>query len=98
MRLLPLLILLILLLLLLPLSACSGTQAQFDGQVCGQETHFTITDRKDRGVFDLEATCPQGGSVRISTSDSSTSSVIAAQADALAKSAAALGSLVGAVK
>ena len=79
------------------LGGCAGTEAAFNGQVCGQDTAFTITDRKDRGAFELVATCPQGGSVRITSSDSSTSSVIEAQADALAKSADALGALAGSV-
>ena len=75
---------------MLLLTGCAGTGIDFDGNVCGQPVKFTLTDVKDRGVFVGDVTCPQGGGLHVETADSSASAVIQAQADAIAKTAAAL--------
>lgn len=70
---------------LLPLAGCAGTELHFAGSVCGQQVDLTLTDRKDRSGFDAQITCGPDGSIMVSTSDSSTSAVIVAQAELTAK-------------
>jgi len=63
------------------LSACAGTELQLQGSVCGQPVNLVLQDRKDRSAFEGEITCPGGGRVWITSTDSSTSAVLAKQAE-----------------
>ena len=86
--------------LVLPISlsllACSGTAVQYAGPLCGSATpaQLTLADRKDRSGF--EASCRQTyydadgkiarvDEIVISSSESSASSVVAAQAEAISR-------------
>ena len=69
-------------LLVLTLVGCSaGTRLTTSGTICGQPFELAMADRKDRSGFAAEVTCSDGSSVMISSSKSSTSAVIAAQAE-----------------
>lgn len=68
----------------------AGTSVAFDGQICGQDASFRLSDMKDRSQATAVVECPGGGMITISTADSSTSAVIAAQAGLLEQ----LGALV----
>ena len=68
-------------LLVLTLAGCSGTRLTMSGTVCGQAVELAMVDRKDRSGFEAQVTCPGGGSVLLTSSDSSTSQVIQAQAE-----------------
>jgi len=70
-------------LLALALSGCAGTTMSLKGQVCGQAVDLALTDRKDRSGFEATVECPQGGSVHISSTDSSTSAVVNALSAAM---------------
>ena len=75
--------------LLLPalmLAGCTaGTQLVAEGNACGQPFTIQLRDQKDRAGFAAEVTCADGSKLLITSSDSMTSTVIAAQADAIAK-------------
>ena len=66
--------------LLLAVSGCAGTQLSMTGTVCGQDVQLQMVDRKDRSEFALDVTCPDGGGAHIASAESSTSSVLQAQA------------------
>lgn len=51
----------------------------------GQPVDLVLTDRRDRAEFTAAVECPNGGSVTITSTESLTSSVIAAQSDALGR-------------
>ena len=74
-------------LLLAPLllTGCAGTTLTLDGEVCGAPVKLSMVDRKDRTAFALNVECPEGGSVAIDTSESSTSQVLEKQIDLTAK-------------
>lgn len=83
------------------LAGCAGTAVQYQGPLCGSASPATlnVADRKDRGSFDArcthttynaDGTVAAVDEIVISTSDSSASSVIAAQANALANLAGAV--------
>jgi hypothetical protein len=83
-------------LLLVLLSGCSGTALQFAGPLCGAPNPATISlsDRKDRAGFNARCThttyAPDGSvtsvsEVTITSSESNTSEVIRAQAEAIDK-------------
>jgi hypothetical protein len=75
--------LLVVLLLVLVLTSCAGTVMSLKGQVCGQDVDLALTDRKDRSGFEATVECPGGGSVHISSTDSSTSAVVNALSAAM---------------
>lgn len=74
-------------LLLLVLGGCVGTEASFEGQVCGQPVKFELNDKKDRSGFAATVTCPGGGGITVTTTDSSTSAVIQSMAQLAAQMA-----------
>jgi hypothetical protein len=85
----------------LALAACGGTALEYAGPLCGSSVPATLTlaDQKDRSAFDAscrqtyyrqDGTVARVDEVTISSSESSASAVIAAQADALGKLAAAV--------
>lgn len=80
----------------LALAGCAGTELQFAGKVCGQDVSLALIDRKDRSGFDAQITCGPEGSIMVSTSDSSTSAVIAAQAELAARLGDTITKLAGA--
>ena len=80
-------------LLVLALVGCAGTRLTLDGMVCGQEVALALQDHKDRAGFDAQVTCSDGSSVTITSSESSTSQTIQAQAE-LATRLAALAELL----
>lgn len=78
------------------LPACSGTALQFAGPLCGSTDQATInlSDKKDRAGFDARCThttyAPDGSvasvsEIIITSSESNTSEVIRAQAEAIDK-------------
>lgn len=71
------------------LAGCGGTVVEMDGQICGQPVKLRMADQKDRSGFDLAIVCGPEGSIALTTSDSSASAVIQAQATAIAGLAAA---------
>ena len=80
-------------LLVLTLAGCSGTRLAVTGAVCGQALEVALSDYKDRSGFAAEVTCSDGSSVMLTSSDSSTSQVIQAQAE-LATRLAALAEIL----
>ena len=70
-------------LLALALSGCAGTDMTLKGQICNQDVDLKFHDAKDRSGFDTKVVCPQGGSVHISSTDSSTSAVVNALSAAM---------------
>jgi hypothetical protein len=44
---------------------------------------LVVVDRKDRSAFEARVVCPNGGEVYLTSSESSASSVLAAQAQAI---------------
>ena len=82
----------------LALASCApGTEMQFSGTVCGQQVDLTLTDRKDRAGFDVQVDCGDGAGVRIASSESSYSAVIAAQGQIMSDLAGKVVALAGAV-
>lgn len=71
--------------LALALCGCAGTEMHASGSACGGPFDITLTDRKDRSGFSGTITCPDGGAIAITSTDSSTSAVIAQQAAMLGK-------------
>ena len=71
-------------------SGCAGTVVEMDGTICGQPVKFRLADAKDRSEFTLAVTCGEDGGVQVSTAESSTSMVLAAQAAALSTLAGTL--------
>ena len=70
----------------LTLAGCTaGTQLVAEGNACGQPFTVQLHDKKDRAGFSAEVVCSDGSKMLITSSDSMTSTVIAAQADAIAK-------------
>lgn len=76
-------------------SGCSGTVLEMEGQICGQPVKLRMADAKDRSAFELAITCGPGGSVMVSTAESSASQVLTAQAHALTGQVQALSNLAG---
>lgn len=76
------------------LAGCAGTDLVFEGQVCGQPVKLTMHDAKDRSAFDASATCPQGGGLTITSSESSTSQVLSAMSANIDKLTALVGALI----
>lgn len=83
------------------LAGCGGTALEFSGPLCGgaEPATFTLADHKDRAGFDArcthttyraDGTVAAVDEIVISSSESSASAVIAAQADAI-------GNLAGAI-
>ena len=66
---------------MLTLVGCSGTRLTMSGTVCGQAVELALRDQKDRSGFEAKVTCPDGGSVLLTSSESSTSAVVQAQAE-----------------
>jgi hypothetical protein len=73
------------------LAGCGGTVLEAEGQVCGQPLKVRLADAKDRGGFDLAVRCGPDGGVTVTTTDSSASAVIQAQAAVIVGLAAAVG-------
>lgn len=69
--------------LLVMVVGCTGTQLSMTGSVCGEQVELLVRDSKDRSGFSAVATCPQGGGIEITSSDSSYSTVLAQQAQML---------------
>ena len=65
------------------LVGCAGTQMAFEGNVCGQPVSLSMVDKKDRSGFTATVTCPNGGTVTLATSDSSTSAYVKTLVDGL---------------
>jgi hypothetical protein len=91
---------------LLSISACGGTALEFSGPLCGgtQPATFTLADHKDRAGFDAkcthttyraDGTIAAVDEIVISSSESSASAVVAAQADAISNLAGAIAAGAG---
>jgi hypothetical protein len=74
-----------LILSLITVTGCAGTDLVAQGTICGQPFSVQLADRKDRSGFTAVAKCPDGGELSITSSDSSTSAVIATQAELAAQ-------------
>ena len=71
----------------------SGSVVELEGTVCGQPVKLRVADNKDRSGFDATVTCGADGGVTLTTTDSSASAVMAAQAEAIRGLAAEVGKL-----
>jgi hypothetical protein len=91
---------------LLSMAACGGTALEFAGPLCGgvQPATFRLADQKDRAGFDAkcthttyraDGTIAAVDEIVISSSESSASAVIAAQADAIGNLAGAIAAGAG---